>query len=178
MQKDIETVLFSHEQIKVRVDELGDSISRDYRGKDLLVVGILKGAFIFMGDLVRAIKIPIETDFMAVSSYGASSESSGVVRILMDLEKSIEGRHVLIVEDIVDTGLTLKYLIEALNSRKPASVKVCTFLDKPERRRVDVKAEYNGYEVPDEFLVGYGLDYNEKYRNLPYIGILKREVYS
>lgn len=178
MKDDFSKVLLSQEQINIRVRELGQQISRDYAGKDLLVVGILKGAFIFMSDLVRAIDIPLEADFMAVSSYGMSSESSGVVRIIKDLDQSIEGRNVLVVEDIVDTGLTLNYLVENLKARNPASVKVCTFLDKPERRQVKVNADYNGYDVPDEFLVGYGLDYSEKYRNLPYVAILKRDVYS
>jgi hypoxanthine phosphoribosyltransferase len=178
VEKDLARVIVTPEQIKTRVKELGAQISRDYAGKNLLMIGILKGAFIFMSDLVRNLDIPVETDFMAVTSYGTATESSGVVRILMDLERSIEGRHIMVVEDVVDTGLTLKYLLENLKARKPASIKVATFLDKPDRRRVQVEPDYNGYVVSDDFLVGYGLDYSEKYRNLPYVAVLKREVYS
>lgn len=178
MHPDAREILFSEEEIKVKVKELGDAISKDYQGKDLLVIGILKGAVIFMADLVRNLSINASIDFMAVSSYGASTESSGVVRILKDLEQSIEGKNILIVEDIIDTGLTLKYLLENLKSRNPASIKVCTLLDKPSRRSVDVKANYNGFSIPDEFVVGYGLDYDEKYRNVPFVFVLKPEVYS
>jgi hypoxanthine phosphoribosyltransferase len=178
VEQDLARVIITAEQIKARVRELGAQISKEYAGKNLLMIGILKGAFIFMADLVRKLDIPVETDFMAVTSYGTSTESSGVVRILMDLERSIEGRHVMVVEDVVDTGLTLKYLIDNLKARGPASIKVATFLDKPDRRRAQVEPDYNGYVVPDEFLVGYGLDYSEKYRNLPYVAVLKREVYS
>lgn len=178
MHQDADHIMYSKEQIEAKVKELGAQITTDYQGKDLLVVGILKGALIFMADLVRNINVPISFDFMAVSSYGASTESSGVVRILKDLERSIEGKHVLIVEDVVDTGLTLKYLLENLKARKPASIKVCTLLDKPDRRRADVKADYNGFVIPDEFVVGYGLDYAERYRETPYIFVLKQEVYS
>lgn len=178
MENDLAKILLSEEQIKDKVTELGSKISKDYAGQDLLVVGILKGAVIFMSDLIREIAIPINIDFMAVSSYGKSTESSGAVRILKDLDTSIEGRNVLIVEDIVDTGLTLKYLMENLESRNPKSVKICTFLNKPERRKVEIEAQYNGFIIPDEFVVGYGLDFSEKYRNLPYVGILKPEAYA
>jgi len=178
MLNDVEKCLISREQIAEKVALLGQQISEDYRGKDLIVVGILKGAVVFLSDLIREISIPLYIDFMAVSSYGSSTESSGVVRILNDLDMSIEGMHVLIVEDIVDTGLTLKYLVENLKNRKAASVKVCTLLEKPARRKVKVDLDYNGFVIPDEFVVGYGLDYNNKYRNLPGIYVLKKEVYS
>lgn len=178
MLNDVEKCLISREQIAEKVALLGQQISGDYRGKDLIVVGILKGAVVFLSDLIREISIPLYIDFMAVSSYGSSTESSGVVRILNDLDMSIEGMHVLIVEDIVDTGLTLKYLVENLKNRKAASVKVCTLLEKPARRKVKVDLDYNGFVIPDEFAVGYGLDYNNKYRNLPGIYVLKKEVYS
>lgn len=178
MRSDAEKILLTEKEIKAKVVELGQAISRDYENKNLLMVGILKGAMIFMADLVRAVTIPVEFDFMAVSSYGSSSQSSGVVRILKDLEQSIEGRHVLLVEDIVDTGLTLKYLLENLQTREPASLKACTLLDKPERRKVNVTVDYNGFIIPDEFVVGYGLDYNEKYRNLKDILVLSPEVYN
>ena len=177
MHQDMEKVLISQEDIKQKIIELGSVISRDYTGKNLLVVGILKGAMVFMSDLIRSLSVDVQIDFMAVSSYGASSKSTGVVRILKDLEQTIEGKHVLIVEDIVDTGLTLNYLQEILRARGPASVRICTLLDKPSRREVDVAIDYNGFSIPDEFVVGYGLDYNEKYRNLPEIYILKKEVY-
>lgn len=178
MHPDAQKILISENQVLERVNELGQEISRDYAGSELLVVGILKGAIIFLADLVRSISIPTNMDFMAVSSYGASSESSGVVRILKDLEQNIENKHVLIVEDIVDTGLTLNYLKENLLTRGPASLKICTLLDKPSRRKVEVQVDYNGFTIPDEFVVGYGLDYNERYRNLREILILKPEVYS
>nr|WP_027718500.1 hypoxanthine phosphoribosyltransferase [Desulfovirgula thermocuniculi] len=178
MHPDAERVLITAEEISRRVKELGEEISRDYAGKEILVVGILKGAAIFMADLVRCLTIPVQLDFMAVSSYGASTESSGVVRILKDLEENIEGLDVLLVEDIVDTGLTLNYLRENLLTRNPASLKICTLLDKPSRRKVQVKVDYNGFVIPDEFVVGYGLDYNGRYRNLRDILVLKREVYS
>jgi len=175
MQPNIERVLFSQEEIKRRVNELGDAITRDYAGKDLLVIGILKGSVIFLADLLRAIDVELNIDFMAVSSYGAYSESSGVVRILKDLNKSIEGRHVLVVEDIVDTGLTLHYLLDILKAREPASIEVCVFLDKPSRRKIQVQVRYSGFNVADEFVVGYGLDFDERYRNLPEVCILKTE---
>ena len=178
MHPDADRVLLGESEIKNRVAELGAAISRDYAGQEPIVVGILKGAMIFMADLVRALDIPARLDFMVVSSYGATSKSSGVVRILKDLEQSVEGRHVIIVEDIVDSGLTLNYLAANLKSRGPASLKICTLLDKPDRRKVDVQLDYNGFVIPDEFVVGYGLDYNENYRNLREIIVLKRELYS
>nr|WP_206760052.1 MULTISPECIES: hypoxanthine phosphoribosyltransferase [Thermoactinomyces] len=170
--------MFTKEQIREKVEELGKIISREYKGLNPLCVCVLKGAVPFMADLIREIDIPIEMDFMDVSSYGNSTKSSGVVRIIKDLETSVEGRHVLIVEDIIDSGLTLSYLVEMLKARNAASVKIITMLDKPERRKVDLSPDYCGYTIPDAFVVGYGLDYAEKYRNLPYIGILKKEVYT
>lgn len=178
MEEQISRILFSREELLKRIAELGEEITRDYKEKNLLVLAILKGAVPFMADLIQQIKIPLTYDFMAVSSYGASTTSSGVVRIMKDLERSVEGVHILIVEDIVDTGLTLKYLKENLTARNPESVRIVTLLDKPERRKVDVKPDYNGFTIPDEFVVGYGLDFNEMYRNLPYIGILKPEAYE
>lgn len=178
MEENIGKILLSREELQKRVAELGDEITRDYNGKNLLVLGILKGAVPFMSDLIREIKVPLAYDFMAVSSYGASTHSSGVVRILKDLERSVEDVHILIVEDIIDTGLTLKYLKENLAARNALSVKVVTLLDKPERRKVEVVPDYNGFAIPDEFVVGYGLDFNEGYRNLPYIGVLKPEAYD
>lgn len=178
MKQDLAKVLITEEEIMAKVKELGMQISKDYAGKDLLIVGILKGAVLFMSDLIRALDISVNIDFMAVSSYGKSTESSGAVRILKDLDTSIEGRNILIVEDIIDTGLTLKYLTENLLSRGPKTIKVCTFLDKPERRKVDIISDYTGFAIPDEFVVGYGLDFAEKYRNLPYIAVLKPELYA
>ncbi len=178
MRSDAEKILLTEEEITAKVLQLGQTISTDYANKELLMVGILKGAMIFMADLVRSVNIPVEFDFMAVSSYGSANKSSGVVRILKDLEQSIEGRHVLLVEDIVDTGLTLKYLLENLQTREPASLRTCTLLDKPERRQAEVTVNYNGFTIPDEFVVGYGLDYNEKYRNLKDILVLRPEIYQ
>ncbi len=178
MQNDIEKVLFSEEELEKRICELGKMITKDYEGKELIVVGILKGSNIFTSDLVRKINIPLKIDFMVVSSYGNTTESTGVVRILKDLENSVENKHLLIVEDIVDSGLTLKYLKEMLLTRNPAGIKICTLLDKPARRKEYVNIDYLGFEVPDEFIVGYGIDYAEMYRNLPFVGVLKREVYS
>ncbi len=178
MINDVERCLISGEHIAERVAALGEEISRDYRGKHLVVIGILKGAIIFLSDLIRQINIPLYLDFMAVSSYGSSTASSGVVRILKDLDKSVENKDVLIVEDIIDSGLTLKYLVENLESRRPNSVRVCTLLDKPARRKTQVEVRYNGFVIPDEFAVGYGLDYNDKYRNLPGIYVLKKEIYG
>ncbi|MHC1750153.1 MAG: hypoxanthine phosphoribosyltransferase [Cellulosilyticaceae bacterium] len=178
MQNDIEKVLYSEEELAKRIEELGKIITTDYEGKNLLVVGILKGSNIFMSDLVRKINLPIKLDFMMVSSYGNSTESSGVVKIMKDLENNISDQHVLIVEDIIDSGLTLNYLKAMLETRNPQSVKICTLLDKPARRKAPVPVDYVGFEVPDEFIVGYGIDYAEKYRNLPSIGVLKREVYE
>lgn len=178
MEENIERVLISREDLGRRVAELGAEITRDYEGKKILVLGILKGAVPFMADLIREIKLPLTYDFMALSSYGVSTQSSGVVRILKDLERSVEDIHILIVEDIVDTGLTLKYLKDNLKARNPLSVKVVTLLDKAARRKAEVTPDYNGFSIPDEFVVGYGLDFNEQYRNLPYIGVLKKEAYE
>ncbi|MEW6723904.1 MAG: hypoxanthine phosphoribosyltransferase [Bacillota bacterium] len=178
MEDFVHRELITEEQIQQRCRELGEQISREYAGKEIHLISILKGAFMFLADLARHISIPTSVDFMAVSSYGASTKSSGVVRILKDLDESIEGKHVIIVEDIVDTGLTLNYLRETLKGRNPASLKICAFLDKPSRRKVEVPVDYIGYEVPDEFVVGYGLDYQQLYRNIPYIFVLKPEVHS
>lgn len=178
MEEFIERVLISEDELKKKITELGEQITEDYRGKELLLIGIVKGAVPFLADLIRQIKIPLTYDIMAVSSYGASTSSSGVVRILKDLDTSIEERHVLIVEDIVDTGLTLNYLKETLVGRHPLSLKIVTLLDKQERRKVEIQPDYNGFVIPDEFVVGYGLDFNQNFRNLPYIGILKPEIYQ
>jgi len=175
---DVESVLLSAEELTKRIGEIGAEITADYAEKEILMIGVLRGAVVFMADLARAIKVPVAIDFMAVSSYGVGTSSSGVVRILKDLDENVEGKHVLVVEDIIDSGLTLNYLLDNLKSRKPASIKLCTLLNKPERRKVQVKIDYNGFNIPDYFVVGYGLDYAEKYRNLPFIGILKPEVYS
>jgi hypoxanthine phosphoribosyltransferase len=176
--EDIKETLIDTSALAERVKELGAQISADYAGKEILMIGVLRGAVIFMADLARAIDVPVAIDFMAVSSYGVSSRSSGVVRILKDLDESVENKHLLIVEDIIDTGLTLKYLLENLESRKPASIKLCTLLNKPSRRKTEVKIDYNGFDIPDFFVVGYCLDYAEKYRNLPFIGVLKPEAYQ
>lgn len=178
MRADIEEILYSEEALNARLTELGEQITNDYAGKPLTVIGILKGSNIFTSDLVRKINLPLKMDFMAVSSYGNATESTGVVRIIKDLDGSVEGENLLIVEDIVDSGLTLKYLKEVLLTRNPASVKICTLLDKPARRKESVAIDYLGFEVPDEFIVGYGIDYAERYRNLPYVGVLKRSVYE
>ncbi|MFZ5818052.1 MAG: hypoxanthine phosphoribosyltransferase [Bacillota bacterium] len=178
MLQDVERVLVSEAEMQARIKQMGDQISRDYAGKDLVVVGILKGAALFTSDLFRAITIPAELDFMRISSYGASTKSTGVHRVLLDLDYTLEGRHVLIVEDIVDTGLTIKFLKEYLSQRGPASLKVATLLDKPTRRKVNVEINYRGFEVPDFFVVGNGLDFGEKYRNLRDICVLKPEVYG
>ena len=178
MLRDVERILITSEEIGARVRELGQQITNDYAGQDILMIGVLRGAVVFMSDLARAIKRPIDIDFMAISSYGLSTNSSGVVRILKDLDEVVQGRHLLIIEDIIDSGLTLNYLVENLKSRKPASVRICTLLSKPDRRKVDVQVDYNGFIIPDYFVVGYGLDYAGKYRNLPFIGILKPEIYE
>ena len=175
---DIESVMISDEQIQQRVRELGAQISADYEGQTVLLVAVLRGAAIFLADLSRAMTVPVELDFMAVSSYGSSTKSSGVVRILKDLDEQIEGRNVLVVEDILDTGLTLKYLLKNLASRKPASLEVVTLLNKQGKQRVPISCKYSGFSVPDEFVVGYGLDFAERYRNLPYIGVLKPSAYQ
>lgn len=178
MNKDIKKILIGEEELKAKVAELGAKITEDYRDKDLFIVCVLKGAVVFASDLIREIKLPLEIDFMAISSYGNNTKTSGVVRILKDLNMGIEDKHVLIVEDIIDSGLTLAYLVENLRTRHPASVEICTILDKKERRVADLDIKYMGFVVPDEFVVGYGLDYAEKYRNLPYIAVLKEEVYK
>ena len=179
MIEDIERVLLSEEQIRDIVSRLGRQISEDYKGRKLLMVSVLKGSVVFMADLMRAITIPCGIDFMSVSSYGSGTESSGEVKIIKDLDRPIEGYDLLIVEDILDSGKTLHYISEMLRARRPASIKICTFLDKPERRMIkDLKADYAGTEVPDEFVVGYGLDYDEKYRNVPFLGVLSRSVYE
>jgi hypoxanthine phosphoribosyltransferase len=167
-------VLVSAEEVQRRVAELGEQISRDYTGRSLLLIGVLKGAVFFLSDLMRFIEVPVEVDFMAVASYGSATDSSGVVRILKDLDASIEGRDVLIVEDIVDSGLTLQYLMRNLGSRNPSTLEVCALLTKPERRKVDLPTRYVGFEIPNRFVVGYGLDYNEHHRNLPFVAALER----
>ena len=174
---DIDYTLLTQEQIATRVAQLGEEITQDYQGKELLVVGILKGAVVFYSDLIRKINLPMKLDFMVVSSYGCTTASSGVVRILQDLSQDINDRHVLIVEDILDTGLTLSYLTGILQHRNPASIEICTLMDKPERRKVDLTAKYIGFTIPDAFVVGYGLDYGEIYRNLPDVGVLKSSAY-
>ncbi len=177
MTQDIERILITCEELEAKVDEVGRRISEDFRGKDPIFVGVLKGCFIFMADLMRHVDIKCSMDFMAVSSYSGTS-STGAVKINKDLSQDIEGRHVIIVEDILDSGMTLSYLKRYLLGRKPASVTIVTLLDKPSRRKADVFADYSCFEVPDAFVVGYGLDYNENYRNLPFIGVLKPEIYS
>lgn len=178
IHKDIQQVLFSQEQLQAKVQELGTAITADYAGKDLLLIGILKGSYVFLADLSRAIQLPCAVDFMSVSSYGSGTASSGRVKIVKDLSQDIAGKDLLIVEDILDSGNTLYYLTQILSMRKPASIRLCTLLDKPERRVQDIHADYRGFSIPDAFVVGYGLDYAEQYRNLPYVGILKPEVYG
>ncbi len=178
MEEDVGEILITTEDIREKTTELARQITADYQGRELLLVCILKGGLMFLADLMREICLPLEIDFMAVSSYGASTESSGVVRILMDLETSILGRNVLIVEDIIDTGRTLNYITQNLRTRQPASLKICTLLNKPARRVLDIPIDYVGFEIPDKFVIGYGLDYGEIYRNLPFVGVLKPEAYS
>ncbi|CCQ97325.1 hypoxanthine-guanine phosphoribosyltransferase [[Clostridium] ultunense Esp] len=178
MEDIIKEILLTEEEIEAKVKELARQITEDYRGKNLMLVGILKGAVIFMAELAKNIDMPILMDFMAVSSYGKSSTSTGVVRIIKDLDCSIEDKDILIVEDIIDTGLTLSYLTDNLKKRGAKSVKIVTLLDKPDRRKADVPVDYRGFSIPDEFVVGYGLDYAEQYRNLPFVAALKEEVYS
>lgn len=178
MHKDVEKILYSEEDIAKRIQLLGEQITADYEGKELLLVAVLRGAVVFTADLLRAIDLPCEIDFMAVSSYGSAAQSSGIVRIIKDLDTDISGRHVLIVEDILDSGLTLKYLMRNLGHRNPASVEIATLLLKEGKQKTDVVPRYTGFTCPDEFVVGYGLDFAEKYRNLPYIGVLKHEVYE
>lgn len=175
---DIAEVLIDADAIARRVRELGEEISRDYEGKFPVLVSILKGALPFLADLMRNISIPLSLDFLEVSSYGSATASSGVVRVLKDLAHSIEGRHVLVVEDVIDTGLTLNYVLDHLRAQRPASLRLCTLLDKPARRIVPLGIDYRGFEIPDKFVIGYGLDYAERYRNLPFIGVLRPEVYE
>ncbi len=178
MRNDIQEVLFSEQQLADKVAELGARISADYEGKNPLVVSVLKGSYVFMADLTRKITIPCNVDFMAVSSYGEGTKTTGEVQIIKDIGSKIDGRHLIIVEDILDSGVTLSFLMKILKARGAASIRLCTLLSKPERRKVDVPVDYLGFEIPDAFVVGYGLDYAEKYRNLPYIGILKPSVYG
>ncbi len=175
---DIKEVLLTQPQIADKVAQLGAALAADYAGKRPLMLCVLKGSSVFYADLLRAMDIDVQMDFIAVSSYGRGTGTSGEVRLVKDLDESIEGRHVVVVEDILDTGLTLKYLTEMLRSRGPASLKICTLLDKPERRRAAIEADYTGFTIPNAFVVGYGLDYAEDYRNLPYVGILKESVYE
>ena len=177
VEKDIERVLISAEELEAHVAEIGAQISRDFEGKDPIFIGVLKGCFIFMADLMRHVTIDCSMDFMAVSSYSGTT-STGAVKINKDLSEDIEGRHIIIVEDILDSGVTLNYLKNFLMVRRPASISIATLMDKPARRKADVYADYSCFEIPDAFVVGYGLDYNERYRNLPYIGVLKSEIYS
>lgn len=178
LEKDIDHILFSEEQLKARVREIAGQIDRDFAGKEPMLISVLRGSFIFMADLMRSITLPCTVDFMAVSSYGAGTTSSGQVKITKDLSESIEGRDIIVVEDILDSGNTLSYLLQILQARHPASMKLCTLLDKPDRRIKPVHVDYSGFSIPDEFVVGYGLDYDEKYRNLPYVGVLKPEIYT
>lgn len=178
LHPDVEQILFDEEKIAEIVQNMGRQISEDYKGKNLLLISVLKGSLIFMADLMREITVPCAIDFLSVSSYGAGTTTSGEVRILKDLDTTLEGKDVLVVEDILDSGVTLSYLLKNLSARNPNSIRLCTFLDKPERRRVNITADYIGASVPDEFIVGYGLDYAELYRNLPYVGVLKPCVYT
>ena len=178
MHDDIKTILVREEQLKAKVAELGAQISRDYAGKNLVLVSILKGSVVFMADLMRAITIPARIDFMATSSYGSGVKTSGVVKIVKDLDLELKGYDILIVEDILDSGKTLSYLMELLQARGPKSIQICTLFDKPDRREVEVRPTYVGAQIPDAFIVGYGLDYDEKYRNLPFVGVLKPSVYE
>lgn len=178
LRDDIDHILVTEQEIRDAAATLGRQLTGDYTGKDLLLIGVLRGAIMFIVDLARSIDLPLTLDFMAVASYGASTQTSGIVRILKDLDSSIEGKHVLIVEDIIDSGLTLNYILETLRTRNPASLRVCTLLNKVERRRVDVPVDYVCFNIPDEFVVGYGLDFNQIYRNLPFVGVLKPEAYE
>ena len=176
LEQAVGEVLIDQETLAARVAELGAEVSADYEGRDLLLIGVLKGAVFFMADLMRHLTVPCEVDFMAISSYGDATDSSGIVRILKDLDINIEGRHVLVVEDIIDSGLTLSYLIRNLESREPATLEVCALLTKPSRREIDVPVRYVGFEIPNKFVVGYGLDFAERYRNLPYVGVLDEHL--
>ena len=177
MHNAMERILLSEDQIQARIGELGRQLTADYHGKNPIFVGILKGVVVFFADMIRAIPIDCQIDFMAVSSYGSGTESSGVVRVKKDLSADIEGRHVVILEDILDSGLTLRHTVDYLMTQHPASLKICTFLDKPDRRRAEIPADYVGFTIPNLFVVGYGLDFDERYRNLPYVGVLKPEAY-
>jgi hypoxanthine phosphoribosyltransferase len=176
LETGVQSVLIDEDRLRGRIAELGEEISADYDGRGLLLIGVLKGAVFFMADLMRQLTVPCEIDFMAISSYGASTDSSGVVRILKDLDINIEGRHVLVVEDIIDSGLTLSYLMRNLEAREPATLEVCALLTKPDRREIDVPVRYVGFEIPNEFVVGYGLDFGERYRNLPYVAVLQSDL--
>jgi hypoxanthine phosphoribosyltransferase len=176
LESGVETVLIDQERLQERIRELGDEISSDYQGRDLLLIGVLKGAVFFMADLMRRLTVPCEIDFMAISSYGAATDSSGVVRILKDLDINVSGRDVLVVEDIIDSGLTLSYLMRNLRARKPASLEIAALLTKPERREIDVPVRYVGFEIPNRFVIGYGLDFAERYRNLPYVAVLHPDL--
>ncbi len=178
LENNIQEILFSEEQLKTRVNEIARQIEADYAGKEIMLIGILRGSFVFMADLCRAIRLPCTLDFMSVSSYGSGTTSSGQIQIIKDLSEDISGRHVIVIEDILDSGNTLSYLLNILEHRHPADLRLCALLDKPDRRIRPVELNYCGYSIPDAFVVGYGLDYAEKYRNLPYIGILKPEVYG
>ena len=178
MHQDVEQILYTEEELRQRVKELGCQITADYSGREPLLVSVLRGSYIFMADLTRSINLDVTVDFMAVSSYGAGTVSSGQVEIKKDLSDSIEGKDLILVEDILDSGNTLYYLIDVLKARKPASIRICTLMDKPERRAKPITADYVGFTIPDAFIVGYGLDYAEKYRNLPYVGVLKPSVYE
>ncbi len=176
LERGVDAILIDEERLQQRIRELGDEISADYAGRDLLLIGVLKGAVFFMADLMRRLGVPCEIDFMAISSYGASTDSSGVVRILKDLDINIEHRHVLVVEDIIDSGLTLSYLVKTLEAREPETLEICALLTKPERREIDVDVRYTGFEIPNAFVIGYGLDFAERYRNLPYVGVLDPDL--
>jgi hypoxanthine phosphoribosyltransferase len=176
LERAVGEVLIDADALRTRIAELGEEISAEYQGRELLLIGVLKGAVFFMADLMRHLTVSCEVDFMAISSYGAQTDSSGVVRILKDLDINIEGRHVLVVEDIIDSGLTLSYLVRNLEAREPASLEICALLTKPERREIDVPVRYTGFEIPNRFVIGYGLDFGERYRNLPYVGVLDESL--
>ena len=176
VEEGVGEILIGEQELQARIAELGVEISKDYAGRDLLLIGVLKGAVFFLADLMRELTVPCEIDFMAISSYGAGTDSSGVVRILKDLDINISGRDVLVVEDIIDSGLTLSYLMRSLKARKPSSVEICALLTKPERREVDVPVRYTGFEIPNKFVIGYGLDFDERYRNLPYVAVLHPDL--
>ena len=178
LERDVSEVLIDEEALQRRIAELGDEISADYAGRNLLLIGVLKGAVFFMADLMRRVTVPCEIDFMAISSYGGQTDTSGVVRILKDLDMNIKGRDVLVVEDIIDSGLTLSYLMRNLRSREPGSLEICALMTKPSRREIDVPVRYVGFEIPNRFVIGYGLDFGERYRNLPYVGVLNPELVS